>query len=1477
MAANYQMLFELNAALGGGFTSAFTQGSQQIENMKAKLDALNGAGSTGDLLGGISAALETAGVIKGLEAVYDSLKQCAEAAAAFETAMAGVKRTVGGDDAFIEGLGESFKKLSTEIPITADELAGIATTAGQLGIAQNNVEVFTTVMAQLGTTTDLTADSAATMLAQFANITGTTDYERLGSTVAALGDSTATTASKVVEMSQGMAAAASQAGMSERDILAISAAVGSLGIEAASGSTSMSTLISTLYKATETGNKLEEFASVAGMSADQFKESWGKDAVGTMNAFIQGLNDTERNGRSAVVILDELGIKNVRQTKAILGLASAGDLLTNTISLANSAWEKNTALGEKAGVMYNTTEAKLTMMENAANNVKISIGDALTPMIAAAAEGITNLLQPIAEFIEANPALVQGITAFVGVLGLAVAAIGAYTAITKLAAAANLLFAGSIPGLGIILAVAAGVGALVAGISALVGAIGEANPSFETLDAHFDELNEKAKEQQHIVDLAEEYKTLTKEIADLESQGVGKITEKIDISEIKKSDLDLLKEIAENKGYIVNADGTVTQTLDITGVSKQDLKDLEKLKTAYVEKKAKLTQELELLGITDVEKKLPTYLAFKTNTKEGTYALKQQLEIDGAQNLTDAKVNQLKQLMNTVGDKEGKLSQKLELLGFDKASISALGYSSMEAFVEAVQSGKIVTSADGTLTQKLIMDDIKPEKIKQIEELKKAIVNEKATLEQELKLRGVEDVAKNMDTYLSFKTNTKDGSYALEQQLKLDGAENITPEQLKHLKEFINSIQTKTGKLTQTLTTSGFDAATIGALGYSTMEEFVAAVEAGKVVVNANGTITQTVDVSGDLEALREANEQEVALAEAQNAAAEASEELAAKRERLKAITDELRSSSGGLVTATDEETDALRNKIEAYEAVAKARKDSYTAQALETVQKQSKQYVQSLQDEATAMRNLEQAQGRQKIAEELTAGGDAAEYLRSEFNSLVKDAQAYEGEVSWLHDTTDEAVALQERFYGLQETINALTGEKHDFSGNGLAGMDATISSMKTDTLSVADGWQKAIEEAGKYADQVEAADKIQQEYLQNLINGVADGTMTYDQLRDALTAAYADYENGGDIVAETMKQVEAGVNAAKAAAEGSGTAAQTEAETTVAAVGSIITQMENLKKAYDEAKESAKKALGSRFGLFDDTGDPAKSKTTAEIQTNLGKQQTYWEQYNTALEGVLKNGVAKEIAQQLTDGSAESLATLQTLAKATPEEVEKINAAFKEVDAAKDTLASTIADMETQFSEGMAALKEELENTVKELDKGSEAAQAAADTMAAYVEALGEAEGDASTQASAIAEAVNAALSTISDVDVDITYHYKTDGSPPADAKGGDVKGHDAIGTDYAAAGLTLVGEEGPELVMMNGGEKVLTAHETVNALSGSGGGDGIGRIEVQFSPVFNVNGGDAAGIRAAIEEQTQNMREQIIGVMEDVLTDRMRLSYV
>jgi hypothetical protein len=244
-------------------------------------------------------------------------------------------------------------------------------------------------------------------------------------------------------MSQGMAAAASIAGFSETDIMAVAASVGSLGIEAGAGSTAMSTLISTLYKATETGKNLEEFASVANMSASEFKQAWGEDAVGAMNAFVQGLTDTERNGRSAVVILDELGITNVRQTKAILGLAQAGDLLSNSISQANNAWEQNTALQAKAGIMYATTESKMIMAQNAVNNLKIAVGDAYTPILQKVYDIQTRFANAVAKWASENPAVVRALTAFGVVVGVAVAGLSAYMVIAKVIPLINKMLAAS--------------------------------------------------------------------------------------------------------------------------------------------------------------------------------------------------------------------------------------------------------------------------------------------------------------------------------------------------------------------------------------------------------------------------------------------------------------------------------------------------------------------------------------------------------------------------------------------------------------------------------------------------------------------------------------------------------------------------------------------------------------------------------------------------------------------------------------------------------------------------------------------------------------------------------------------------------------------------------------------------------------------------------------------------------------------------
>lgn len=1408
MAASYQMLFELNAAMGGGFTSAFTQGSQQIENMKSKLDALNASGSTGDLLGGISSALSTVGVVKGLESIYDSLQECVSAASEFESAMAGVQRTVGGSEDFIDGLGESFKQLSTQMPITANELAEIATTAGQLGIAQSDVEQFTTVMAQLATTTDLTAEDAATMLAQFANITGLTDYERLGSTVAALGDSTATTASKVVQMSQGLAASATQAGMTETDILAISAAVGSLGIEAQAGSTAMSTLISTLYKATETGDNLDAFASVAGMTADQFKQAWGEDAVSAMNAFIQGLNDTERNGKSAVVILDELGITNVRQTKAILGLASAGDLLSNTIAQANDAWNSNTALGEKAGIMYETTEAKMAMMQNAANNVKVAIGDALTPAISGLAEGLTSILEPIAEFIEANPELVQGITVFVGVLGLAAAAIGAYTAATKLAAAANLLFGGSIPGVGLIVGVAAAIGGLVWGIGELTKAYDEAHPSFEKLDAQFDELNDKAKEQQAIIDLAEEYKTLVKDISDLESQ---QSDTKITIDAVPGDTVSVSQDL------VVDKDGNVyaidAATGNIVSVAKELVTD--KDGNTYI------------IDATEGHK-VSVKADLVTDKKGNTYVI-------------DAKTGRHVSVRNDlVVDKDGNVYM-IDAVTGHKVSVKY----------------DLVTEADGT---QYIINAETGHKVKvntdlvygnSADELRQVINAEAGT---HVSVSGELVTDKEGNTYVINARTGQKVSVKADLVKDKDGTVYmIDAKSGKKVSVSDDLVVDKDGKL---VTIDGEPGDTVSVYSLITDEE-------GK-----NVTITATVDVEGATEELE-------GVTEAEQASDAAAEELAAKRERLREVTEALRAASGGLITATDQETESLTNQVKAYEAVAQARKDEYTRQALETITTQTQHYTQAVKGSQEALTGLQQAQARRDVITAVMSTGDAVEYLRGEYQDLAAAVEEY-GSDTWYMDQSEGALALREKYLSLQEVLNALTGGNYDLWDSWidpLGNLEYAIEHDVRGTEQLEAQWKNAIETASEYADAVEANDSVQQEYIQNLINGVSEGTMTTDQLRTALELAFKDAEDGAAQVDAIMAQVEEGVNAAKAAAEGSGEVAQTESQGSIEAVGNVITKVEELRQAYENAKASAKEALDGKFGLFDQAGLSDERQSVDEMGQGIQSQTEYWNLYNDNLQAVLDKGLAPEIAKQLADGSQESAEALASLAEASDEEIQSINEAFAELEASKDALASTIADMETEFSTKLAAMKTELDTAIAELDKSSEAAVSAAATMTAYVEGLNAEDENASTAAKSIAANVNAALSAITDVDVDITYHYKTVGSPPK-VNGGNVVAENAIGTDYAMEGLTLVGEEGPELVYMNGGEKVLTAHETVNALSGSGSG---GNVSVNFSPSYNVSGSqNASEIRSVLEEQSANLREQITEIMEDIVTDKMRVAY-
>lgn len=430
-------------------------------------------------------AIVAAGIATALKEVYEYFADCAQASMDFESAMTGVAKTTDLADDELSTMSDAIKEMSTEIPATTEELAAIAESAGQLGIHKESLLDFTEIMAMLGTSTNMTADEAATSLSRLANITGMSqeDFDRLGATIVDLGNNLATTEKEIVDMSMRIAGAGAQVGMTEAEIMSFSGALSSVGIEAEAGGSAFSTLISNMSLAVQQGGDgLEQFADVAGMSAAEFAAAFEEDAAGAIIQFIQGLGNMESEGRSAIAVLDDMGLSDIRMRDALLRAAGASDVFTNALQIGSNAWDENTALVNEASKRYATTQSQLTMMQNAYKNLKVAIGDAYTPALQKAYSVGTQVLNAVSQFIKQNPALVNAITAFVGVLGLVVAALAAYTVGAKVAAAASAMLTAAIPGVNIIMGVAAAVAGVTAAIAALAtAAANDAVPSVDEL------------------------------------------------------------------------------------------------------------------------------------------------------------------------------------------------------------------------------------------------------------------------------------------------------------------------------------------------------------------------------------------------------------------------------------------------------------------------------------------------------------------------------------------------------------------------------------------------------------------------------------------------------------------------------------------------------------------------------------------------------------------------------------------------------------------------------------------------------------------------------------------------------------------------------------------------------------------------------------------------------------------------------------
>lgn len=347
------------------------------------------------------------------------------AAMDFQSSFAGIEKTVEATAEEFAVLSQGMRDLAKEIPVNVNILNRIGESAGQLGIAKENILDFTKTISTLTTTTNLTAEAAASDFARIVNITqlGQDKFSNLASAVVDLGNNFATTEAEIVTYGLYLAGTGTKAGLTAAEILAVGTAASAAGIQAEAGGTAIQKVWLAMMRAVaDGGDKLALFGKTSGRTAQEFADLWRSAPAKAFTEFVEGLGNQTQE--MSLKTMKSLSLTDARLTRTIMNLSGAGDLLSRAVTTSTEAFAANNAHTIEAEKRYRTMHSQLRLLGAQFRDVGIEIGTSLFPVmrdLIAATLPFAKRLADIAQWFSALPEPVRaavvvfaGLTAAIG-------------------------------------------------------------------------------------------------------------------------------------------------------------------------------------------------------------------------------------------------------------------------------------------------------------------------------------------------------------------------------------------------------------------------------------------------------------------------------------------------------------------------------------------------------------------------------------------------------------------------------------------------------------------------------------------------------------------------------------------------------------------------------------------------------------------------------------------------------------------------------------------------------------------------------------------------------------------------------------------------------------------------------------------------------------------------------------------------------
>lgn len=362
-------------------------------------------------------------------------------AADFDKSVTGAARALNLSAKEVEQFKVSVQGLQKDLnyQFSQSALANIATDAGKLGIAKEQVNDFTKTIVKLAVATDQTKNigELSTNAAKISSLfkLNTKEFESFGAAVNKLDDSFALTANDLIDFTKRAGGLASSVKISASQTAAWGATLLNAGRTAETSGTFMNKFVNVMGTADVASKKAKKGFAQLGYDTKELAKAFDKDANGAMLEFLKKLNAVDSISKREI-ISRIFGQEHVGTASLLAGQT---DNLAKALGYAADEQGNLVKMQSEFDKQSNSVAGQMEHFKNQAGALGIQLGAVLLPGILKVMSVLSPLLESLVKLTQQHPMISTMIVTALGVVAIIAPVLALVSAISSIIAVLPIL------------------------------------------------------------------------------------------------------------------------------------------------------------------------------------------------------------------------------------------------------------------------------------------------------------------------------------------------------------------------------------------------------------------------------------------------------------------------------------------------------------------------------------------------------------------------------------------------------------------------------------------------------------------------------------------------------------------------------------------------------------------------------------------------------------------------------------------------------------------------------------------------------------------------------------------------------------------------------------------------------------------------------------------------------------------------------